>query len=99
MGRIDALACHQQHGHGTLDQLLCITDALDHIIPLVDHSRHQLRRIDVAAAHLHKMSVPALKKFLYDFIFIIDLTHRRDRVSAQYTNKGTKTVQQKPDTD
>ena len=82
-GRVDTVRRHDHHGHGAPDQILGVADALHEGVPLVDQGGGQLRRIDVASAHLQEVGVGTGKELPHEFLGIVDLAHRRDRVGAQ----------------
>ena len=81
-GTVDAVRGHQQDGHGAVDQLLGILDALYQVILLVDDGRGQFRCVDGAAAHLQEMGAAAFEDLLDQLVRIVDLTDRTDGVSA-----------------
>ena len=81
-GRIDSLRCHDQKCHGAFNDLLGILNALYQVILLIHNGCHQLRGVDVSAAHLQEMGMSFCEQILYNSIGIIDLTNRGDGISS-----------------
>ena len=81
-GRQNPLRRHEQYSHGAVYQLLCILNAFDQVVPLIDHRRHKLRGVNVSSAHLKEMALAVLKNLRHNLILIINLTHSGYGVGA-----------------
>ena len=81
-GGQNALGRHDKHGHGAVDDLLGILDALDEVLLLVDDRGHQLRGVHIAAAHLQKVGVPAFEQLLHNLVGVVDFAHGHNGVGA-----------------
>ena len=81
-GTVDAVRRHQQDGHGAVDQLLGILNALHQVILLVDDGRGQFRRVNGPAAHFQEMGPAAFEDLLDQLVCIVDLAHCADGVGA-----------------
>ena len=57
-----------------------LLNALDQVFFAVDERRHQLRGVDVAAAHFKKMGGRIRKKLLGKLVDIVDLADRHDGI-------------------
>ena len=81
-GGVNALGGEEQHGHRAVDGLLGVADALQQVVLLVDDRRHQLRGVDVPAAHLQKVGVAGLEQGLDDLLGVVDTPHGDDGIGA-----------------
>ena len=82
-GGVDAVLCQNQDGHGAVDALLHILQALLDGILLADESRHELGRVDPASAHLEKMGAAVLVDGADELVGIVDLADGRDGKAAE----------------
>ena len=81
-GGVNSLGRHDHDGHGALDDLLRVLDPFDQVWALVDDGRHQLRGVDIAAAHFQKMGGGGGKQFVDDLIGVVDLADGHDGKGA-----------------
>ena len=71
-GGVDAFRCQEKHGHGALDPLLGVKESVYQTVLLVDQRGHQLRIVDLSAAHAHKVDVAVVIGLLYQLFGIAD---------------------------
>ena len=81
-GSQNSLGGQEQHGHGAVDDFLCILNAFDQVVLLVDNGSDQFRGVDVTAAHLQKMGVASGENLLDNLIQIVDLSHSGNGIGA-----------------
>ena len=79
-GGIYPLGCHNQQRHGAVDGFLGIPDALHQIVLLIHQIGHQLRGIQIPAAHLQEMGMTLGEQLLRQLCRVVDLAHRGDGV-------------------
>ena len=79
---INTVLIHQHKRQGTIDHLQGIPDSFNQIILLIDQCCNELCCIDITAAHFQKMGTAISKQIFYQFIRIIDLAHRCDRIRS-----------------
>ena len=81
-GTINTVLIHQHKRQRTINCVQGIPDSFDQIILLIDQCCNELCRINISAAHFQKMGTAISKQIFYQFIRIIDLTHRCDRIRS-----------------
>ena len=69
---------HNQHAHGTLNHVLCMADAVNHILLLVNQGCHQFRGIDVSIPHFHELGRSVIEQLLQQFRLIADFSNGGD---------------------
>ena len=82
-GGDDAVRGQQQDGHGAVDDLLGVADALHQGILLVDESSSQLGGVDETVALGHELMARIGEVGLHQFLSVIDDAHRGDGVQPQ----------------
>ena len=78
----NAFGRHDEHGHGAVDHVLGVLDALDEIGLLVDDRGHQLGGVHIAAAHFQKVGVSAFEQLFHDLVGVVDFSHSHNGVGA-----------------
>ena len=81
-GQVDALGGHQHDGHGAVDDILRVADAVDQVVSFVDEGRHQLRSVDHSAAHFHELGAALLQDLVGKRVDVVDASHCGDGVGA-----------------
>ena len=81
-GGKDALGGHDQNGHGAVNHLLSIADAVNQVILLIDEGCHQFGVVQITAAHLQEMGVPVLEDVLSQLCRVVDAAHRGNRIGS-----------------
>ena len=81
-GRINSFGGHNQYGHRTFNDFLRILNALHQVVLLIQNRRHQLRGIDISAAHLKEMRVPFGEQFLCQKVRIINSAHSGNGIGS-----------------
>ena len=82
-GGDDAVLRHDHDGSGALDHLLGIKDPVQDGVLLVDQRRRQLRGIDLAGAHRHKLVAVFRKMLLHQLLVVVDDPHGGDGIQSQ----------------
>lgn len=72
----------KQQAHGAVDGLLGIAYAFEEVLLLVYEGGHQLRLVDIAAAHFHKMGVAPGKYPIHQLPGIVYFAHGDDGIGA-----------------
>ena len=72
----------QHDGHGAVDDVLRVADAVDQVVSFVDEGCHQLRGVDHSAAHFHELGAALLQDLVRKRVDIVDASHCGDGVST-----------------
>lgn len=72
-----------EDGRRAFNLLLCVADARDQIVHLVDERRNEFSLVDLARAHRHEL-MPVVGKIVVHQLFgIVDDAHRRNRIQPE----------------
>ena len=80
---VEARGSQHQHGHGAVDALLGVADALRDGVLRVDQRRHQLGGVDVAAAHLQEVGGALGEGLVHQGLGVVDAADCGDGEVAQ----------------